>query len=1292
MRLLRWRNTLTTSLPPLRNVSDKPIFVDGVTTFQGGINSSLAPLLLQKNQLSFSTNATVRGGFVSHRPPMRKLNLTFDSEDTKTAFETGLFQGAAWYRPEVGPEAIPCQIGGRLLYVVPGNTNSAQVTDVSIPGDPNPSSLLQAWLWQSEKWLIVNNGQDLPIFFDGTVSRRSLGQDRVDTGISTGFIAPAVGANVDIPLTGPWLGPIGGPVFVGDAVYNAIAAKTTSGTQLTGNTITLEKTFGPNTLIPALTNAYAPLELKTYLTAKFTMPQPLDFTNVIPKSGLSDFTIREDLLGAHNLGLLQANQIGIVKISQPWPYAIDSTHPVKRRLYIAGKLVYVNTVHDNGFTLHVFNCAEFDPSKTGPFPIGTIAQVDYQFNMPQSVASFITEAFASPAIGSTVVVNVESEYTGIIGQYLLIENQEYKVIAKGNTSTATLSYFLTAENVSDTPGFVHVTGVAVQISANELPPGRMGVYGMGRNWITLTDGRSFLAGDIVGGSSGTPGYDFKDAVLHITENTFLSGGGNFVVPGDAGDIRAMIFTATLDTSLGQGALQVFTVNTVFSCNAPVDRTIWQSLTNPILTQSLIGGGALGQWSTILANGDTIFRSLDGIRSLILARREFQTWGNTPISREVQRAIDADSVALGGFGSAMVFSNRLLMTSRPTVSPLGTFFKGAVALNFDPISTMGAKSASVWESLWTGINVLQWVKGRFAGVERAFAYTINTSTNKIELYELLNDGAAIADNNGADVPITWTIETACLFSQLKGKNEFDVVKLIDGEMRLAEVAGRVSVEVSYRSQFDPCWHDWTSFSICAVARVLGDPTQDNIQKQNRVDIGFGRPPVDDCDAINNRPNYIAESFQLRLKITGSCKIYGIQLKACAEPKPTFVAPICGDKECKLLDCIGEDDYDLYNFQDRFVPLSQDPKSNVAVYYNHACPPGESLAYNGATPLPAWITVDSANNRLVGAAATFSANTQDQADTNAQNALDAFGDDALADGDLVCEPPTPDIIFVPSETSGWGAAETAGGGFVVEAGTLYGLGATNAYSSLDGLAWTNLGAHQMGLDFWEPRGLTFGAGLFVCVTTSNSGGLAEKVYSSPDMITWTARNTIAVVGLQSVAFGAGLFIATATSSTNFASSADGITWAAQATTFNGNFRNVIFASGLFVAVGQVAGAQRIITSPDGITWTSRHSVGAGALVSVCHNGSVFITCGANGLILTSPDGITWTSQTFPVADDVESVGGGNGISTAVTDVGDAYTSVDDGVTWVFLRAESTASFPSKDQVYYPAANVIDIGFFV
>jgi len=486
--------------------------------------------------------------------------------------------------------------------------------------------------------------------------------------------------------------------------------------------------------------------------------------------------------------------------------------------------------------------------------------------------------------GGTVQIAVASTANLDVGDIVTLKGIGQYVIQDQSNSNAVIII-----NQNAVPkGKVIPTNTIItwQHIGTELPPGRMGAYGMGRNWVSLVDGKQFVASDLVGGSSGTQANNYRDAVLNVTENNFLAGGGYFTVPGSAGDIRAMRFAATLDKSLGQGPLQVFTPKIVFSCNAPVDRATWQDLTNPILTESLIANGALGQNSTQVANGDIMFRALDGIRSLVLGQRQFSTWGNTPQSREVQPTLDKDSIDLLIYSSSVVFDNRLLMTVRPNPSNQGVYFTGLVALNFDPISTLQSKAESVYDGLWSGLNVLQLLVGDFNLTERCFAFTLNTITHAIELYEILPSASPIIADNGTS-RIVMELESSVLFKDNQERHE--LLRLQDGEIYVDDLQGKVDFKVYWKPDQWPCFVPWLRWSECAgTAKDSGKP-------QFRPRMGLGEPPPDPCDETNNRPLREGYTFQVKLIITGHCRFLGALFKAVTIPQPQFAKPNC-DASC------------------------------------------------------------------------------------------------------------------------------------------------------------------------------------------------------------------------------------------------------------------------------------------------------------------------------------------------------------------------------------------------------------
>lgn len=531
----------------------------------------------------------------------------------------------------------------------------------------------------------------------------------------------------------------------------------------------------------------------------------------------------------------------------------------------------------------------------------TSRRSNYNTAVPQPTTTGTTATWVVPARNTTVAgVNIVDITNLVVGDIVTV-----KLPAPSNYGVGTFQVVTITPGAPNTVDLLNLTGSPIGYTVSttaifswshqgsELPPGRVGTYGMCRNWLSLVDGKQFVASDLVGGSSGTVANNYRDAVLSVTENTYLIGGGNFTVPGSVGEIRAMIFAATLDASLGQGPLQVFTPKVVFSCNAPVDRLTWQDLTNPILTESLISNGALGHNSTVAVNGDTIFRAIDGIRSLVLGRRDFDTWGNVPISTEMDRILAKDDPGLLQYSSAIVFDNRLLMTASPTASNQGVYHPSLIALNFDPISTLRGKADSVYDGHWLGLNILQLVKGEFGGVERAFAFTLDTTVNEIELWEILRDEQLHQDND--QVPIVWAIETPLYMATLNKKTVFDVCRLTDGEMSIKDLRGPATIEIYFRPDEYPCWVPWTRFTVCAQQP---DPTRAetaNYQVAFKSRIGFGEPSPKLCETFTNRPFREGYYFQLRLVIHGFCRIAAIRLKSVTIPDLQFAPPVC-DTPC------------------------------------------------------------------------------------------------------------------------------------------------------------------------------------------------------------------------------------------------------------------------------------------------------------------------------------------------------------------------------------------------------------
>lgn len=418
---------------------------------------------------------------------------------------------------------------------------------------------------------------------------------------------------------------------------------------------------------------------------------------------------------------------------------------------------------------------------------------------------------------------------------------------------------------------------------DEIKCGNVMAYVNGRIWYGLQDGFSFRATDIVYGD-GT-----RASVLKETESTFLNEGGNFAVPSDSGGITAMAVPGTLDTALGQGPLLVLTPKYIFSINAPIDRDVWKNLNYPIQSISQVSNGAVASRSTITVNGDIFYRSVDGIRSFIIARRDFGTWGNTPISNEITNIVTNDQPDLLWASSAIYFSNRLLMTCQPrwkstpgiNWANTGVYHQALAVLEFEPVTGMKSKSPPAWAGVWTGLNVLQLVRCENAFGERAFAIARN-DTGGIEIWEITKN--AIEDTNADEnKSIEWFFET----KSYNYNNPFGLKKLDSGDIFIDNLQGTAEFSTWYRPDQYPSWVSWHSWSICSnpdsCAVSLSCPTLELTQPQYRPKMRLPTP-ADACNSTVGVQFRNMFETQLRVSVTGYCRIRSVRLHAYDVPEP------------------------------------------------------------------------------------------------------------------------------------------------------------------------------------------------------------------------------------------------------------------------------------------------------------------------------------------------------------------------------------------------------------------------
>lgn len=470
--------------------------------------------------------------------------------------------------------------------------------------------------------------------------------------------------------------------------------------------------------------------------------------------------------------------------------------------------------------------------------------------------------------------------------------QEITIPGDSNSPTAAHAWFCQAEefmviqNGVDLPLFWD--GVTLRRSlgfpGQEIPVATCMDYYMGRLWYA--NGRTYCAGDIVRGPSGTAPYNLRDSVLRTTENPIALGGDAFIVPTQAGAITALKHTANLDTSLGEGQLFIFTRSNVYALSVPVTRADWIAATEPLQRVAQVKQGAMSQESVCHVNGDLFYRSPDGIRSLFMAVRDFSQWGNTPISRNVNRVVAREDRSLHRYASAIEFDNRIYQTCFPTATSQGTVFLGMLVLDFDIISSFGEKLPPAWEGMVNGLNILQVLEADYSGVDRAFSFALQSGT--IQLWEITTTERW--DN--VDGRIEWAIETpAYVFG-----SPFQLKRLDSLELWIDKLFGVVDFEVWYRPDQYPCWQFWHIWQECAVKSPCDDPdsptcyVMQSYREQFKATVTLPQPP-DGCARGSSRPFRFGHQFQVMIKVRGWARIRGIVLHASTVDKTLSENLIC-----------------------------------------------------------------------------------------------------------------------------------------------------------------------------------------------------------------------------------------------------------------------------------------------------------------------------------------------------------------------------------------------------------------
>lgn len=416
-----------------------------------------------------------------------------------------------------------------------------------------------------------------------------------------------------------------------------------------------------------------------------------------------------------------------------------------------------------------------------------------------------------------------SDRTAITAGDIVYGGSTEQVTITSGTATVATSATYTFTTVGN-HGFV--LGDVISVYGHSSSNGANGTWtcATGTTGSTLVINLANATGTV---ATGTGGFAVKanagaeSDLLRFTETTYLAEGGSLQIPSFTGRINAMIFMPVQDTATGQGDLLVFCDRGTSSFAVSTPRDQWKSVAGfqRVVFQTI---GATGPTCLATDNGDVFFRSFDGLRSYRNARAEIGSYGQVPISAEMNSVLKYDTKNLLTEVSSITFDNRLLFTASPSIDYSGlnptiatkqpVTFSKIVALDFTTLATVGAKRSASYDGVWGGLNVLQLVSGLVGGRPQAFAFAYDFTNERLNvLWRLTTDAPFDYPLSTGAQKIQSILETRAYSFGTPSEQK----KMIRADFWLSDILERVDVNVYWRPDQYPCWRSWHSFSRCAT---------------------------------------------------------------------------------------------------------------------------------------------------------------------------------------------------------------------------------------------------------------------------------------------------------------------------------------------------------------------------------------------------------------------------------------------------------------------------------------------
>lgn len=439
------------------------------------------------------------------------------------------------------------------------------------------------------------------------------------------------------------------------------------------------------------------------------------------------------------------------------------------------------------------------------------------------------------------------------------------------------------------------------LANDNMPTGTIMAYIHGRV-VVFTSNNHAIIGDHIYGNGLT---DTSGAEKFI-EAQYYNDLGAIATPAMLDDITGAIPLPNIPNRNAQGPLLVLTKRGAYTLELDGARGLDSGdrgqvsgfLFSDIQQIVMTGVGGASDKSVVAANNDIWFRTSDGGMSTFKFERSEseREWGDTNLSREVQRYMAMDAPRHHQYTSSILAHNRLITSCALTVRPNEIdgyghhrYGQGMVALDFDRGSTVNRRPGFGWDGLWTGINPVQFVSLTVDQELRPLALS-HDEDGQNRIYELMPDGYRGSDMaEGTQKKIVSFYETPYLFDERDDNNRVVGKRIKGARVEVSDVTGESEVEVKFRPNHYPCWSPLGEpVKVGSEPEGLDEPTD---QKDFYDIIRIGSPEPDLCEQGSVRLVDRASFFSARVEIEGSMSVDQLQL--VAEVYPESNAPTCLD---------------------------------------------------------------------------------------------------------------------------------------------------------------------------------------------------------------------------------------------------------------------------------------------------------------------------------------------------------------------------------------------------------------